>query len=222
VAKILTAENITKSYGQLEVLKGINLQVQAGEILSIIGKSGSGKSTLLHVLGTLQKPNGGTVKIQSEYPFKLSKKKLSKFRNRHIGFVFQFHNLLPEFSALENVMLPALIYKTTNEAKSRALNLLDLLGLGDRADHRPNQLSGGEQQRVAIARALINQPDIVFADEPTGNLDEETSGELHELILKLRKELNQTFVIVTHNTDLAHLGNRTLTMLDGLLETQNP
>lgn len=203
----------------MEVLKGIDLTVEAGEILSIIGKSGSGKSTLLHVLGTLQKPDSGRVEIRSELPFELSGKALSKFRNQHMGFVFQFHNLLEEFSAIENIMLPALIYTTSTKARSRAGELLGLLGLSDRAEHRPGQLSGGEQQRVAIARALINQPDIVFADEPTGNLDEQTSEELHQLILKLRNDLNQTFVIVTHNPDLAQLGNRTLTMQDGLLQT---
>lgn len=216
---ILKATGIKKAYSNLEVLKGIDLTVEAGEILSIIGKSGSGKSTLLHVLGTLQKPDSGQVEIRSELPFKLSGKALSKFRNQHMGFVFQFHNLLEEFSAIENIMLPALIYTTSAQARSRAGELLGLLGLSDRAEHRPGQLSGGEQQRVAIARALINQPDIVFADEPTGNLDEQTSEELHQLILKLRNDLNQTFVIVTHNPDLAQLGNRTLTMQDGLLQT---
>ena len=215
---ILKGTGIKKAYNKLEVLKGIDLTVEAGEILSIIGKSGSGKSTLLHVLGTLQKPDSGTVEIRSEFPFKFKEKALSKFRNQHMGFVFQFHNLLQEFSAIENIMLPALIYTTSEEARNRAEELLGLLGLTDRANHRPGQLSGGEQQRVAIARALINQPDIVFADEPTGNLDEETSEELHQLILKLRNDLNQTFVIVTHNPDLAKLGNRTLTMQDGLLQ----
>lgn len=216
---ILKATGIKKAYSNLEVLKGIDLTVEAGEILSIIGKSGSGKSTLLHVLGTLQKPDSGRVEIRSELPFELSGKALSKFRNQHMGFVFQFHNLLEEFSAIENIMLPALIYTTSAKARSRAGELLGLLGLSDRSEHRPGQLSGGEQQRVAIARALINQPDIVFADEPTGNLDEQTSEELHQLILKLRNDLNQTFVIVTHNPDLAQLGNRTLTMQDGLLQT---
>ena len=219
VSGILKATNIKKAYKQLEVLKGVDLEVEAGEILSIIGKSGSGKSTLLHVLGTLQKPDAGELEIRSEFPFSFSGKALSKFRNQHMGFIFQFHNLLQEFSAIENVMLPALIYTTSAEARDRASELLNLLGLADRSDHRPGQLSGGEQQRVAIARALINQPDIVFADEPTGNLDEETSEELHQLILDLRNELNQTFVIVTHNPDLAALGNRTLVMQDGLLES---
>lgn len=215
---ILKAEGIWKSYGELTVLKGANLEVNAQEILSIVGKSGSGKSTLLHVLGTLQKPDAGELKIRDEHPFQLSGKALSKFRNRRMGFVFQFHNLLQEFSAIENVMLPALIYSNSSQAESKATELLSMLGLADRMNHRPGQLSGGEQQRVAIARALINQPDIVFADEPTGNLDEETSEELHQFILKLRRELNQTFIIVTHNPDLAQLGDRRMVMADGVLE----
>jgi len=221
VSTILKAEGIWKSYGELAVLKGANLEVEAGEILSIVGKSGSGKSTLLHVLGTLQKPDSGELEIRSEFPFRLSGKSLSKFRNRRMGFVFQFHNLLQEFSAIENVMLPALIYTSTQKAQSRAKELLSMLGLKNRESHRPGQLSGGEQQRVAIARALINQPDIVFADEPTGNLDEETSEELHQIILKLRKELDQTFVIVTHNPELAGLGDRCMEMTDGVLHAAN-
>lgn len=215
---ILKAEGIWKSYGDLTVLRGANVKVNAQEILAIVGKSGSGKSTLLHVLGTLQKPDEGELEIRSERPFELSGKALSKFRNRRMGFVFQFHNLLQEFSAIENVMLPALIYSSSSQAESKAKELLSMLGLADRISHRPGQLSGGEQQRVAIARALINQPDIVFADEPTGNLDEETSDELHQFILKLREELNQTFIIVTHNPDLAALGDRRMVMADGVLE----
>jgi lipoprotein-releasing system ATP-binding protein len=217
VSIILKAEGVHKSYADVEVLKGVNLQVKTGEILSIIGKSGSGKSTLLHVLGTLQKPDAGIIEVGSAYPFDLSGKALSKFRNKRMGFVFQFHNLLQEFTAIENVMIPALIYSSTNQAQSKAKELLSILGLSNRADHRPGQLSGGEQQRVAIARALINQPDIVFADEPTGNLDEETSADLHRVILKLRDELTQTFVIVTHNPELAQLGHRSLRMVDGVL-----
>jgi lipoprotein-releasing system ATP-binding protein len=218
VPTILKAEGIWKSYGDLTVLRGANVKVNAQEILAIVGKSGSGKSTLLHVLGTLQKPDEGELEIRSERPFELSGKALSKFRNRRMGFVFQFHNLLQEFSAIENVMLPALIYSSSSQAESKAKELLSMLGLADRISHRPGQLSGGEQQRVAIARALINQPDIVFADEPTGNLDEETSDELHQFILKLREELNQTFIIVTHNPDLAALGDRRMVMADGVLE----
>jgi lipoprotein-releasing system ATP-binding protein len=214
---ILTAQGIKKSYDQLRVLKGIDLNVQAGEILSIIGKSGSGKSTLLHILGTLQQPDLGTVEIQGQNPFQFKSKALAKFRNQQLGFVFQFHNLLNEFTALENIVLPALIHQNKSDATHRARELLDLLGLPDRDHHKPAQLSGGEQQRVAIARALINQPKVVFADEPTGNLDEETSADLHRLILQLRNELNQTFVMVTHNPELAQISDRTLTMQDGLL-----
>ncbi len=217
MAAILTAQDIKKSYDQLQVLKGIDLSVKTGEILSIIGKSGSGKSTLLHILGTLQQPDSGLVEIQGQNPFQFKSKALAKFRNQQLGFVFQFHNLLNEFTALENILLPALIHQNKSSATERARELLDLLGLPDRDHHKPAQLSGGEQQRVAIARALINQPQVVFADEPTGNLDEETSADLHRLIFRLRDELNQTFVMVTHNPELAEISDRTLSMQDGLL-----
>lgn len=215
---VLTASNIHKSYGSLEILKGVNLEVHKGEIVSIVGKSGAGKSTLLHILGTLDSPGKGSVSISGTDTSRMSAKQLAAFRNRHIGFVFQFHHLLPEFTALENVCIPGFIgNRTEREVKKRAAELLDYLGLSERLTHKPTELSGGEQQRVAVARALINNPSVIFADEPTGNLDSQSSGDLHNLLKQLRQEYNQTFVIVTHNKELAELSDRCLEMKDGLL-----
>ena len=215
---MLKAEGIHKSFGDLKVLKGVDLFVKEGEVISIIGKSGSGKSTLLHILGSLDDADAGIVEIDGININALKAKPLANFRNENIGFIFQFHHLLSEFSALENVCIPAFIKNAnTNKAKSRARDLLNLLGLGERLDHKPNQLSGGEQQRVAVARALMNEPKIIFADEPSGNLDKSTSDELHSMIFRLREELNQTFVIVTHNQDLASLSDRILTLNDGII-----
>lgn len=216
---MIEATNIHKSYGHLHVLKGVDLLINKGEFVSIIGKSGAGKSTLLHILGTLDRADKGSIKINGENVFQLSKKKLAGFRNKNIGFVFQFHHLLPEFTALENVIIPGLIGKTAeNELKKRGLELLDYLGLSDRLDHKPAELSGGEQQRVAVARALINQPAVIFADEPSGNLDSGSSQELHQLLFRLRDDFQQTFVIVTHNDDLAKMSDRILEMQDGILK----
>ncbi len=213
---MLKATNIHKSYDDLHVLKGVDIEVNKGELISIIGKSGSGKSTLLHILGSLDIPDQGQVFINDQNIFDKKEKDLSTFRNKHIGFVFQFHHLLAEFDALENVKIPGLIQKTDATAlDKKAKELLDYLGLKDRMDHKPGQLSGGEQQRVAIARALINDPQIIFADEPTGNLDKSTSDELHQLFFQLKKDFNQTFVLVTHNMELANLSDRTLEMVDG-------
>jgi lipoprotein-releasing system ATP-binding protein len=210
--------NITKAYDQLQVLKGVSISVNQGEVVSIIGKSGAGKSTLLHILGTLDKPDKGTVTINDIEITRLSARGLADFRNKNIGFVFQFHHLLPEFTALENVCIPAFIAGTSNtSAKSRATELLDFLGLADRLTHKPTELSGGEQQRVAVARALMNRPAVVFADEPSGNLDSASSKELHQLIFQLRDEFKQTFVIVTHNLELAGMSDRKLEMLDGYI-----
>jgi lipoprotein-releasing system ATP-binding protein len=215
---MLSARNIHKRYGSVEVLKGVSITINRGEIASIVGPSGTGKSTLLHILGTLDKPDTGEVYLQDMQLNKLQGDKLAGFRNKHIGFVFQFHHLLPEFSALENVCIPGwLTTRNKNTVKDRALELLNILGLGHRLENKPSQLSGGEQQRVAVARALINQPDIVFADEPTGNLDTANARELHQLFFDLRKQFNQTFLIVTHNEELAHLSDRTLTMKDGVI-----
>ncbi|MCH2081199.1 MAG: ABC transporter ATP-binding protein [Saprospiraceae bacterium] len=215
---MIEAQNLKKSYGNLEVLKGVDLQIKQGEVVSIVGKSGAGKSTLLHILGTLDQGDSGSLKIDGIEVFGLSAKKLAAFRNSQIGFVFQFHHLLPEFTALENVCIPAFIKKTAESAAmARAKELLDYLGLADRMDHKPTQLSGGEQQRVAVARSLINHPSIVFADEPSGNLDSSSSKELHQLIFKLREDFDQTFVIVTHNEELAQMSDRRLEMIDGRL-----
>lgn len=217
--QVIQAKDIRKSYGSLEVLKGVDLQIEEGEVVSIVGRSGAGKSTLLHILGTLDTPDQGQLLINGESVFDLSTKKLAEFRNQQIGFIFQFHHLLPEFTALENVCIPAFIQQTDVAAtQKRAKELLDYLGLQDRLEHKPNQLSGGEQQRVAVARALMNQPAIVFADEPTGNLDSGTSEELHDLIFQLRKDFKQSFVIVTHNQELAKLSDRCLVMEDGRLK----
>ncbi|MFO8068136.1 MAG: ABC transporter ATP-binding protein [Bacteroidales bacterium] len=215
---MIHANNIHKSFGSLEVLKGIDLDIKKGEIVSIVGASGAGKTTLLHIIGTLDKYDSGKVLINDTEVGRLNDKQLSAFRNKHIGFVFQFHHLLPEFTALENVIIPALIAKVNSEkAKKKALDILDLLGLTNRLEHKPDELSGGEQQRVAVARALVNDPAVILADEPSGNLDSKTSEELHKLFFSLRKELNQTFVIVTHNNELAKMADRTLTIHDGVI-----
>nr|WP_199157068.1 ABC transporter ATP-binding protein [Pedobacter sp. ASV2] len=215
---MLKATGIRKSYGDLSILKGVNFEVEEGEIVSIIGPSGAGKSTLLHILGTLDKPDEGVVELKGTTISTLNGNSLSNFRNQNIGFVFQFHHLLPEFSAVENICIPAFIAKTNKkQAELRALELLDLFGLKDRADHKPNQLSGGEQQRVAIARALINKPSIVLADEPSGNLDSENAAALHQLFVSLRDNFKQTFVIVTHNEHLAKTSDRVVSMKDGLI-----
>lgn len=215
---MITAENITKRYGELEVLKGVSLQINEGEIVSIVGASGAGKSTLLHIIGTLDKADSGTVSINHIETGKLKDRKLSDFRNRAIGFVFQFHHLLPEFTALENVCIPAFIAGVgEKEAKARAMELLGFLGLSNRANHKPSELSGGEQQRVAVARALVNRPAVVLADEPSGNLDSRSAKELHQLFFELRDKFGQTFVIVTHNEELADMADRKLEMRDGLM-----
>ena len=218
---MIQANNIHKSYDKLHVLKGVNLEVQNAEIVSIIGKSGSGKSTLLHILGTLDQSDKGSVIIDGADISKFDAKEIAKFRNSKIGFIFQFHHLLPEFTALENVLIPAMIANNSNKVKeSRAKELLDYLGLSERINHKPSQLSGGEQQRVAVARALINEPSVVFADEPTGNLDSESSAELHKLLQNLRDEYKQTFVIVTHSKELSEISDRTIIMQDGLIKDQ--
>jgi lipoprotein-releasing system ATP-binding protein len=215
---VLQAANIHKSYGALEILKGVNVEIQRGEIVSIVGKSGAGKSTLLHILGTLDSADQGVLTIADTSIKSLKAKQLADFRNQHIGFVFQFHHLLPEFTALENVCIPGFIRRSNETAvKKRASELLDYLGLSDRLTHKPTELSGGEQQRVAVARALINQPAVIFADEPTGNLDSAASQDMHRLIRQLRDDYQQTFVIVTHNKELADLSDRCLEMKDGLL-----
>ncbi|MDI9341574.1 MAG: ABC transporter ATP-binding protein [Sediminibacterium sp.] len=213
---MISGKNITKSYNDLQILKGVSIDIAEREIVSIVGSSGAGKTTLLTILGTLDRPDSGDVIIKGENVSGLNDKKLAAFRNQHIGFVFQFHHLLPEFTALENVCIPAFIAKTNKrDSEHRAMELLDLLGLKSRAGHKPNELSGGEQQRVAVARALINKPSVVFADEPSGNLDTKNAAELHQLFFKLREQFHQTFVIVTHNTDLANMADRTITMKDG-------
>ena len=214
---MLTAHNITRQYGSLQVLKGINLQIKQGEVVAIVGASGAGKSTLLHILGTLDRPDGGQVLLHNTDIFSLKDNELAAFRNQKIGFIFQFHNLLPEFTTLENVCMPAFIGGQEKGVKEKAEALLHKLGLKDRLRNLPSQLSGGEQQRVAVARALINDPALVFADEPSGNLDSKNAEELHQLFFQLRDELNQTFVIVTHNEQLAALSDRKLEMIDGKL-----
>jgi lipoprotein-releasing system ATP-binding protein len=215
---MITAKNIHKYYGDLHVLKGVDLNISKSEIVSIVGPSGAGKTTLLHILGTLDHASGNKneLVINNTNIMILKDKALARFRNEHIGFIFQFHQLLPEFTALENVCLPAFIKNTPKaEAEKRARELLDFLGLKDRSHHKPNELSGGEQQRVAVARALINNPDLIFADEPSGNLDTESAENLHNLFFRLRDEFGQTFVIVTHNEELANMADRKLTMVDG-------
>jgi lipoprotein-releasing system ATP-binding protein len=216
---MIEAKNIHKFYGELEVLKGVDLQIKKGEIVAIVGPSGAGKTTLLQILGTLDHPNeirDSSLVMNHHNLLDLKDLSLSKFRNQHIGFIFQFHQLLPEFTALENVCIPAFIANTSKqEAQDKAQELLELLGLSDRLNHKPNELSGGEQQRVAVARALINNPDVIFADEPSGNLDSSSAKNLHDLFFMLRKKFNQTFVIVTHNQELANMADRKLEMQDG-------
>jgi lipoprotein-releasing system ATP-binding protein len=216
---MIITQNIQKSFGSIHVLKGINLNVKKGEIISIVGASGAGKSTLLHIIGTLDKADSGTVELDGIRVNELSERKLSDFRNKHIGFVFQFHHLLPEFTALENVCIPAFIAKKgKRDAEKKAMELLDIMNLRDRAGHKPSALSGGEQQRVAVARALINDPAVLLADEPSGNLDSASAVELHKLFFRLRDMFQQTYIIVTHNLDLADMADRKVTMKDGLIE----
>ena len=213
---MLIATGIHKNYGELQILKGVDLHVKESEIVSIVGSSGAGKTTLLQILGTLDKPDSGKMSINGIYPFSLSSNKMAAFRNKQIGFIFQFHQLLPEFNAFENVMLPALIMGLSKkEAADKAKEILAKIGLESRFNHRPSELSGGEQQRVAVCRSLINNPAIIFADEPSGNLDSKNAAELHDLFFQLREDFKQTFVIVTHNENLAKMADRTLVMKDG-------
>jgi lipoprotein-releasing system ATP-binding protein len=215
---MITISGVHKSYGNLKVLKGIDLEINKGEIVSIVGASGAGKSTLLHIIGTIDRADSGIVTFDNVNIQKLNERKIAAFRNQNIGFVFQFHHLLPEFTALENVFIPALIAKKSRkEAEKKAMEVLELLSLGDRIGHKPSELSGGEQQRVAVARALINNPAVVLADEPSGNLDSVNARELHQLFFDLRTKLNQTFIIVTHNEELAGMADRKITMKDGLI-----
>lgn len=219
---MINIQGITKSFGNLQVLKGIDLHIGKGEIVSIVGPSGAGKTTLLQIIGTLDRPDSGSVTVDGINVSGLSTNKLSDFRNRHIGFVFQFHQLLPEFTALENIMIPAFIAgKGRSEAKARAEEMLQFLGLADRANHKPNELSGGEKQRVAVARALVNEPAVILADEPSGSLDTKNKAELHQLFFDLRDKFGQTFVIVTHDEQLAAITDRTIHMKDGLLMPEN-
>ena len=218
---MLTAKNIEKRYGGIDVLNGVDIQIQKGEIVSIVGSSGAGKSTLLHILGTLDKPDAGIIELNGIRTDNLFGKQLAAFRNQHIGFIFQFHHLLPEFSAVENVCIPGWIAGNKRSVTTKkAIALLETLGLGHRLDNKPNQLSGGEQQRVAVARALINNPSIVMADEPTGNLDSSNAKELHQLFIELRNSFQQTFLIVTHNEELAQMSDRIVQMKDGRMIEQ--
>jgi lipoprotein-releasing system ATP-binding protein len=218
---MIQIENITKSFGDLQVLKGVNLSIGKGEVVSIVGPSGAGKTTLLQIIGTLDKPDAGSIRFNGEELTRLGSKRLAAFRNKHIGFVFQFHQLLPEFTALENIIIPALVAgRKRKEAEAEALELLHVLGLSERANHKPAELSGGENQRVAVARALINHPDVVLADEPSGNLDSHNKEELHKLFFELRDRLGQTFIIVTHDERLASYTDRTIRMVDGVVECE--
>ena len=217
---MIKTENITKSFGSLQVLKGIDLHIDRGEVVSIVGPSGAGKTTLLQIIGTLDRPDTGSVCVDGIDTTTLSQKQLSDFRNRHLGFVFQFHQLLPEFTAIENIMIPAYIAgRSSKDAKNRAEELLHFMGLTDRANHKPAELSGGEKQRIAVARALVNNPAVILADEPSGSLDSKNKAELHQLFFDLRNQFGQTFVIVTHDEQLATLTDRTIHMRDGLLES---
>ncbi len=219
---MIDIKGITKSFGSLQVLKGIDLHIDKGEVVSIVGPSGAGKTTLLQIIGTLDRPDSGSIIVEGIDVRKLSTKQLSDFRNQHIGFVFQFHQLLPEFTAIENIMIPAFIAgKSNSEAKKRAQELLEFMGLADRAQHKPNELSGGEKQRVAVARALVNNPAVILADEPSGSLDSKNKQELHQLFFDLRDKFGQTFVIVTHDENLAQITDRTIKMRDGLLEKED-
>lgn len=219
---MLVAKEIKKSFGKLQILKGVDLSVEKGQIVSIVGASGAGKSTLLHIIGSLSKPDSGRVHINNVDLFNLSSSKLSAFRNQNIGFIFQFHHLLPEFTALENICMPAMIAKRSKkESEFRAMELLEMLGLSHRVNHKPSEMSGGEQQRAAVARALINNPAIILADEPSGNLDSESASDLNQLFLDLRQQLNQTFIIVTHNEALANIADRKVRMKDGVISDES-
>ena len=219
---MIRIENLTKKFGELEVLKGVSLTVNKGEVISIVGPSGAGKTTLLQLIGTLDKPTSGKILFNGEDTGKMSSNKLATFRNRHIGFVFQFHQLLPEFTALENIIIPALIAgRKRKEAEAEAMELLGLMNLTERAGHKPSEMSGGENQRVAVARTLINHPDVILADEPSGSLDSHNKEELHRLFFDLRDKLGQTFIIVTHDDRLASYTDRTIRMVDGMIESEN-
>ncbi len=216
---MIRIENLTKKFGNLQVLKGVDLEVRKGEVISIVGPSGAGKTTLLQLIGTLDKPDGGKIYFNGEDLSRLNSKRLAAFRNKHIGFVFQFHQLLPEFTALENVVIPALVAgRERKEAEKDALELLRIMNLEDRAGHKPSEMSGGENQRIAVARALINRPDVVLADEPSGSLDSRNKDELHKLFFDLRDKFGQTFIVVTHDENLASLTDRTIRMVDGVID----